>query len=79
MTPDQKKDFLTQILRQHEHKVIVTNMEVPYFDKAAFKQAGFMGETRTRMFFGKALTEKANVVNKMKFKRFSIKVLNFSI
>ncbi len=80
LTLDQKKDFLSQILLEHEHKAIVCNLKSPYFDKKAFDKAGFMGDRRTRKLLVKSLSEKSKVLAESnKIKNFFIDSLNFTI
>ena len=80
LTAEQKRDFITAVLLEHDHKVIVTDLTVPYFDKKGFDKAGFMSDHRTRRFLMKPLTDKANPINTTKkIKKFLIRVLDYSI
>ena len=77
---DQKKDFISQVLRAHEHKAIVCNLMVPYLDKKAFDKSGFMGDRRNRKLLVKSLTEKGKPVDEIKkMKNFFIISCNFTI
>ncbi len=80
LTVDQKIDFISQILREHEHKAMVCNLKIPYLEMKAFDKAGFMGDRRTRKFLVKPLTEKGKVFADIKkIKSFSIPSFNFAI
>ena len=80
LTTDQKKDFVSQILREHEHKAMVCNLKIPYFDKNAFDKAGFMGDRRNRKLLVKSLTNKAKSLEESKkIKKFLINSFNFTI
>ncbi|NHI94378.1 MAG: hypothetical protein EAX96_17935 [Candidatus Lokiarchaeota archaeon] len=77
---DQKKDFISQILKEHENKAIVCNLMIPYLDKKAFDKAGFMGDRRNRKLLVKALTKEAKSVEaSKKVKNFYINSFNFTI
>ena len=79
LTKQQKIDFISQILREHEHKAMVCNLKIPYFEMKAFDKSGFMGDRRTRKFLVKSLTEKGKVLeNIKKIKSFLIHSFNFS-
>ena len=77
---DQKKDFISQILKEHEHRAIVCNLMIPYLDKKAFDKAGFMGDRRNRKLLVKSLSEKGKPVEgSKKIKNFYINSLNFTV
>ncbi|MHA1798955.1 MAG: hypothetical protein ACTSVY_10970 [Candidatus Helarchaeota archaeon] len=80
LTVEQKRDFITAVLKQFEYKAIVTDCTTPYFDKKALSKAGFTPDHRTRRFMIKILSEKARPVEKInKIKKFSLNTLNFTI
>jgi len=80
LTAEQKRDFITAVIREHDHKAIVTDLTVPYFDKKGFDKAGFMSDHRARRFLMKPLTDKASPIKTTKkIKKFLIRVLDYSI
>ncbi|MHA1750764.1 MAG: hypothetical protein ACTSWR_03600 [Candidatus Helarchaeota archaeon] len=79
ITSDEKKAFISTLIRSMKGGVAVVNAELPYYGNKDFDSAGFMGDQRPIALLLKPLTDNVEGILEERIKNYYLDIIGYNI
>jgi len=77
--PDERKSFISTLVRSMKGKVAVINVELPYYANKDFENSGFMGDQRPVALLLKPISDRTENILQERIKNYYLDIIGYNI